>query len=107
LEAYPGMLVRRDLGIRESYKSDERRRQTTERTSVRRRILAALIEGKQYGTPLVASLALRRKLIDDGSGDSLDAVICATQAHWAWRRRSRNFGLPAEADPLEGWIVSA
>jgi hypothetical protein len=45
-------------------------------------------------------------LIDDGSADLLDAVLCAILAAWAWQRRDAGFGLPA-FDPLEGWIVGA
>jgi hypothetical protein len=44
-------------------------------------------------------------LLDDGSGDALDAVLCLIQAAWAAGRP--NHGLPAQVDPLEGWIVSA
>jgi hypothetical protein len=47
----------------------------------------------------------------DGSGDSLDAVLCMVQAAWAHQQHERGtasgpYGLP-EFDPLEGWIVSA
>ena len=40
-------------------------------------------------------------------GDLLDAVLCAVQAHWGWRRAAQNYGLPPGLDPIEGWIVSA
>jgi hypothetical protein len=46
-------------------------------------------------------------LVEDGSGDRLDAVLAALQAAWCWRRRARNFGLPRAVDPLEGWIATA
>ena len=39
------------------------------------------------------------------AGDSLDAVLCLMQAAWASERPG--YGLPADIDPLEGWIVSA
>jgi hypothetical protein len=107
LETYPGMLVRRDLGIRESYKSDERKRQTTERRAARRRIVDRLLAGRPQGTALRLARSLEARLVEDGSGDSLDAVLCAMQAHWAWCRRARNYGLPREVDPIEGWIASA
>src|SRR5256885_1344751 len=41
LEAYPGLLVRKQLGIRDSYKSDTRREQTPARRGVRKRVVAA------------------------------------------------------------------
>ena len=40
----------------------------------------------------------------DGSGDLLDAVICALQAAWAARRPS--YGLPKDTRG-EGWIVTS
>jgi hypothetical protein len=102
LEAYPGLLVRKQLGIRESYKADARSEQTPARRAVRRRIVAAL----QAGKPLGVKLELRAgSLVEDGSGDLLDAVICAVQAAWAARRP--RYGLPVDAPSGEGWILSA
>jgi hypothetical protein len=49
-------------------------------------------------------------LVDDASGDSLDAVLCLLQAAWGQQQFAmgdRLYGLPADLDPLEGWIVSA
>lgn len=97
LEAYPGLFAR--SVTRESYKNDSPSMQTPARKAARRRIVAAL--------PVVLSARLERQLIDDASGDSLDAVICAVQAAWGWRRRRRNFGLPDRIESCEGWIVSA
>jgi hypothetical protein len=59
------------------------------------------------GSRLEGDRALLRSLVDDGSGDRLDAVLAALQAAWSWRRRARNFGLPRDVDPLEGWIATA
>jgi hypothetical protein len=42
-------------------------------------------------------------LVADESGDQLDAVLCAIQAGWA--SRQPNFGIPPNADCVEGWIV--
>jgi len=44
-------------------------------------------------------------MIQDGSGDRLDALLCAAQAGWAYTQRDRSFGIPKDSDPLEGWIV--
>ena len=107
LEAYPGLLVRKQLGIRASYKSDTRSEHTAARASLRRRILKMLTMGQPLGIRLVLEPALAKALVSDGSGDLLDATICAAQAAWGWMRREANFGLPADAPAGEGWIVTA
>jgi hypothetical protein len=105
LEAYPGLLVRKQLGLRDSYKSDTRREQTPARGSVRKRVVAALKRGEPLSIRLRTLQAIERTLIADGSGDSLDAAICAVQAAWAARQPS--YGIPASAPAGEGWIVSS
>jgi len=107
LEAYPGLLARKQLGIRDSYKSDARREHTPARRAVRRRIVQELTAGSPLGIKLQLGASLERQLVSDGSGDLLDAVICAVQAAWGWQRREANFGLPAGTVPGEGWIVTA
>ncbi len=97
LEAYPGLFARSIT--RKSYKNDTPSKQTPERRNARQAIVHAL--------PIEISRQLQQQLVDDASGDSLDAVICAAQAAWGWRRRRRNFGLPARIDAVEGWIVTA
>ena len=104
LEAYPGLLARKQLGIRASYKSDTRAEQTSARRSVRKQIVAALADGRPLGIEVKFS-KFEKQIIDDGSGDLLDAVICAAQAAWAASRPG--YGLPAEAAAGEGWIISA
>jgi hypothetical protein len=101
LEAYPGLLVRKQLGLRASYKSDARAEHTPERKRVRRRVLLALRRGKPLGIVLDTKLDLAA----DGSGDTLDAAICAVQAAWAARRPA--YGIPSGAPAGEGWIVSS
>ncbi|MFZ6843994.1 DUF429 domain-containing protein [Undibacterium sp. RuTC16W] len=104
LEAYPGMLARSITSA--SYKSDDRRKQTPERFEARRSIIAALERGATPWGIAVDCAGFRQPLLDDGSGDLLDALLCAVLAAWGWQRRDENFGLPA-FDPLEGWIVGA
>ena len=105
LEAYPGLLVRKQLGLRASYKSDTRSEHTPARKAVRRAVLKALREGKPLGIALDLSGKLEKDLVSDGSGDLLDAAVCAVQAAWAARRKG--YGIPAGAPPGEGWIISA
>lgn len=110
LEAYPGLLARELIGA-VSYKSDDRQRQTTERLLARKDLITALEQGKsRLGLRIRLSNAQRDTLADDASGDSLDAVLCLLQAAWAQARHAaghRPYGLPADLDALEGWIVSA
>ena len=110
LEAYPGLLARELVG-RRSYKSDDRQRRTPERLAARADILDGLEHGAtRLGLALVAAQPLRETLLHDASGDSLDAVLCMVQAGWALQRRQQGdarYGLPADLDPLEGWIVTA
>jgi len=96
LEAYPGLLARSIVG-RAPYKSDDRARQTPEQRGKRREILAAV--------PVRVSNALRRQIIADPSGDTLDAVLCAVQAAAAAHRP--NYGLPRRVPRGEGWIAGA
>jgi len=105
LEAYPGLPARELLG-RRPYKSDDSARQTPERLIARKDLIEALEQGRsRYGLRLRLSAAQREALADDGRGDALDAVLCLVQAAWAAERP--DWGLPAEVDPLEGWIVGA
>src|SRR5882672_4806527 len=105
LEAYPGLLVRKQLGLRASYKSDTRSEHTPAREAVRRAVVKNLREGRPLGIALRAGRRLEKALIDDGSGDLLDAAICAVQA--AWAAKKKGYGIPAAAPPGEGWIISA
>ena len=106
LEAYPGLLARKQLGIRDSYKSDTRREHTPARRAARRKIVRALKAGQPLGVRVKLLKNLEKELVNDGAGDLLDAVICATQAAWGWTRRDSNYGFPV-ARAEEGWIVTA
>jgi hypothetical protein len=107
LEAYPALVARRWLGLR-SYKSDERARQTPERAAARRDLLRALRSEKlpaAYGLSLALEDGLTDSLVEDATGDRLDALLCAVQAAWAYTQRARDHGIPPGCDPLEGCIV--
>ena len=105
LEAYPGLLVRKHLGLRASYKSDTRREQTRARRAVRAQVVAALTKGESLGVRLRVAPKLGAQLIADGSGDLLDAAICALQA--AWAATQPDYGIPPTAPAGEGWIITA
>jgi hypothetical protein len=110
LEAYPGLLARELIGTR-SYKSDDRQKQTPERLIARKDLLHALEMGQtRLGLRLKLSQAQHEALVDDASGDSLDATLCMVQAAWAQAQHAAGhplYGLPTTLDPLEGWIVCA
>jgi Protein of unknown function (DUF429) len=109
LEAYPGLLARELIG-NTSYKSDDKAKQTPERLIARKQLLQALEVGQtRLGLRLKLTHAQHDTLVDDASGDSLDAVLCMVQAAWAQSQHesgAAHYGLP-ECDPLEGWIVTA
>jgi hypothetical protein len=110
LEAYPGLLAREILAHR-SYKSDDRSKQTPERLIARKDLLTALEAGQtRLGLRLKLTHAQHDALVDDAKGDALDAVLCLVQAAWGGQRHAQGdplYGLPADLDPLEGWIVTA
>jgi hypothetical protein len=107
LEGYPGMLAREILGNR-SYKSDNRAKQTPDRLIARKDLITALEHGQtRLQLRLKVSHAQRDALVDDASGDSLDAVLCLLQAAWAAQKGAPAYGLPADMDTLEGWTVTA
>ena len=109
LEAYPGLLARELIG-NQSYKSDDKAKQTPERLIARKQLLQALEVGQtRLGLRLKLTHAQHDSLVADASGDCLDAVLCMVQAAWAFAQHSEGhgcYGLPL-FDSLEGWIVSA
>lgn len=105
LEGYPGLLARELIGSR-SYKADEKAKQTPERLIARKDMLEALEQGRtRLGLRLRITHAQRDRLAADPMADSLDAVLCMMQAAWGSDRP--NWGKPVDADPLEGWILTA
>ncbi len=103
VEAYPGFLVKR-LGFNQ-YKNDKPSN-ARRNCDVRAKILHSLSSGAHpLGVKLSLGGALRRRALNDGSGDTLDALLCAVQA--AWASSQARFGMPAGVDRCEGWIVSA
>lgn len=114
LEAYPALLARELLGpngARRSYKSDDVAKQSADRLIARKDMLTALESGQtRLGLRVRLSHAQRDALVDDARGDRLDALLCLVQAAWAQLQHEQGhprYGLPADMDPLEGWIVSA
>jgi hypothetical protein len=107
VETYPGFWARQVLG-RVSYKTDDRSKQTSARRESRIQFLRALTTpGNGFGVQLHFEAAgTLQAAIDDGSGDTLDACVCAAQATWALAQGEPQYGVPEWVDPLEGWIAS-
>ena len=113
LEAYPGLAMRRvalhrGLARAPSYKNDAPGMQTEARRQARVLLLEGLLRGDPAGgVPTTLAPGVGDAAIDDGSGDTIDAIAAAVQAAWGAMRADRNYGLPDAADRLEGWIVTA
>lgn len=105
MEAYPALLARQVVG-RVSYKNDDARKQTPSQQAGRQQLLERA--DQMLGLRLeIADTALAARALTDPTGDTVDAILCALQAAWAWQRREQRYGLPEAPDPLEGWIVTA
>lgn len=107
VESYPALVARRWAGHR-GYKTDTAKHPISEGQSAREEILRGLrsTDAKMhFGFDIHFSDRDANAFVQDGSGDQLDALLCAVQAGWAYSKRDRNFGIPSDCDPLEGWIV--
>ncbi len=105
VEVYPGVLARNMVG-RRSYKSDTKKKQTASQREARQDLFQALTadsQAERLGFRVIAN----PDLIEDPTGDHLDALLCAVQATWAWQNRAQGYGIPESMDPLEGWIVDS
>lgn len=101
LEGYPGLLAHELVGTR-SYKNSP----APDRLIARKDIVERLEQGRtRLGLRVKLGHAARDDLVDDASGDRLDALLCLVQA--AWASTQPGHGLPAAVDPVEGWITSA
>lgn len=103
VEAYPGILARELIG-RRSYKQDTKAKQTKEQYEARAALLQKIKEGAIKSTHGI-TVDAPDSLIDDPGADTLDALLCAIQAAWAYTQKDNHYGAPADADPLEGWIA--
>lgn len=106
VEAYPA-LVARILVESEKYKPEAEAAQAAAR-STRQKMVTGLAGGplkKRYGFIVEMPAEVRSACIDDESGDYIDAVLAAVQAAWALTQKDDGYGIPQNADPLEGWIV--
>ncbi len=114
LEAYPALVARKWIGLKQGYKNDDPKKSDQNMTHARRDIVSA-IRGmdtdncrvpfmERYGFNVVMTDDTADQCVKDHTGDMLDSVLCAAQAAWAYTQRARNYGIPEHVDPLEGWI---
>jgi len=107
VEGYPALIARRLIG-KQSYKSDERKKQTTSRTMARKEIINGLLSSeieKHYGLRVLLSDEMSERLVEDPKGDELDAVLCGVQSGWAWLQRVDNCQVQETYKKVEGWIM--
>jgi hypothetical protein len=106
VEAYPGIVARKWSDG--SYKGESPSKDTTARKMQREGILSKILSSsltELYGLELHMEGISAETLISDPKGDRLDSLLCTIQAAWAYSAKQDGFGIPADADPLEGWIV--
>ena len=107
VEAYPAVVARRFLE-RTPYKNDDRKKQTSEQREARRRLVSGLESEaleKEYGLTVAMDDSWRARFVREPAADTLDSLLCAVQAAWAYTRRDIDYGVPRVCDPLEGWIL--
>ena len=107
VEAYPKLVARALIGAR-PYKDEPSPSADNPRTQARRDLLEALEDDslvEHYGLSMFGLHAFAGDFVEDELGDSVDALMCAVQAAWAWTRRDAGFGIPANVDSSEGWIA--
>ena len=96
IEAYPGAVM--DILIHErKYKSDTRAKQTPAHLLNRERAVRAIQTENPFG--ITVNGGDFAAMVDDPTGDTLDAALCALQAAYAYQN-----GFPDSIDLLEGWI---
>ncbi len=105
LEAYP-KLVAKALAGHNPYKSDNRSKQTAAHRKTREHIVQQLGNtAAVYGVWVEWADGLDAGVVDDPTGDVIDAVLCALQAAWGSQRSGSGYGVPQECDRAEGWII--
>lgn len=100
IEAYPGLVAHELIG-RRSYKNSA----AADRLIARKDLVDALEQGRWRGLRLKLTHVQHAALVDDASGDRLDAALCLLQAGWA--ATQPRLGQPERVDAVEGWITGA
>jgi hypothetical protein len=107
IESYPALVARRFLGER-SYKSDTRKKQTDVQRAAREKLVTGLRSAtleKSYGFVVEMNSSWQEKLIREPAADTLDSLLCAVQAAWAYTKRDEGWGVPEDCDRDEGCML--
>lgn len=110
VEGYPKLVAVKAVK-RDPYKSERPSTRRPAETRVRQRILDWLSSDEvrqHYGFTVAVVDTVAHDCRDDVRGDTLDAVLCAVQAAWAWTKRRDRYGVPnlrRNLEDLEGWII--
>jgi hypothetical protein len=105
VEGYP-KLVANAAGVNK-YK-DGPINEKMERKRARGSLIRWLLKSEpdvSYGFCINLSSSVVIDCEEDSNGDTLDSVLCAVQAAWAYLQRKRNYGIPLDCNRLEGWIA--
>lgn len=105
VEAYPALVARRWIGG--GYKNDDAKKQTAAQRLAREKIVGGLRASatREFSFQVQFGDDWAEACIADGTGDRIDALLCAVQGAWACLKRGEGWGIPPSCDPLEGWIV--
>ncbi|GEM_PF-627627 len=108
-ETYPALLSRL---FADSYKSDSSTQNKEQFQAGRTSILNGILSDyllKNLGFSLEIDEDVKKQLLEDNSGDSLDSVLCCIQAYWSFLQGWPHFGINSKNHftiKSEGWIVS-
>ncbi|MDX2141843.1 MAG: DUF429 domain-containing protein [Rhodospirillaceae bacterium] len=107
VETYPALIARTLVG-KAKYKAENSRDQTRHLQLIRQNMLRQINSDglrQSYGLGVSMTSSVWEAAELDGSGDTIDAVMCLIQAGWAYTRSGESLGIPETCDKLEGWIV--
>ncbi len=104
VEAYPGILIRNLIG-RQPYKTENLKTNSNELLLNRKKILKLIMNDALF-LKYDLHVEVSENLIDDPSGDELDAFLCAIQAAWAIRQFKVKKNVFCDKSTMrEGWIA--
>ncbi len=107
VETYPAV-VAHFLIEKRPYKNDAKKKQNADQQAAREAIVDGFESARfrdDYRIEVAMSAQVASRVIDDASGDSMDAVLAAIQVAGAFFNYGLTFGIPASVDAGEGWIV--